>query len=207
MKDDKQKMIERFRNVKKLGFIKSNRKNNTGIGKTFEDYVGVVENNKKAPDLFGFEIKSHREDSSSYITLFTKSPDFPKGANTYLKEKFGIPYYTGSPIHKLHTSIFANHRNSFLEIYSFQLLNDREHEIIYIGIYDFATGNLLDKIVGYSYQSIQIKIDKKIHNSFYVNAEQKYEGEDNTSTLIVRKFTQDLPSIVSPFVRSRRYHV
>lgn len=35
MKSDKDKIIEKFLAVKGLGFVKSNRKNNTGIGKTF----------------------------------------------------------------------------------------------------------------------------------------------------------------------------
>lgn len=45
MKNDKEFIIDKFKEVKKLGFVPSHRKNNTGIGKTFEDYVGVVENN------------------------------------------------------------------------------------------------------------------------------------------------------------------
>ena len=79
---NKQRIIEAFEKVKALGWVKSHRRNNTGIGKTFEDYIGVIENNLNEPDLFGFEIKSHREESTSYVTLFTKSPSYPtKGAN------------------------------------------------------------------------------------------------------------------------------
>ena len=85
-------IIARFREVKALGWVKSNRKNNTGIGKTFEDYVGVVENNIDEPDLYGYEIKSHRTESNSYVTLFTKVPTFPQGANSILKEKYGSNY-------------------------------------------------------------------------------------------------------------------
>ena len=50
MNNNKQQIIERFKQIKALGFIKSNRKNNTGIGKTFEDYIGVLENNIDEPD-------------------------------------------------------------------------------------------------------------------------------------------------------------
>ena len=78
-------VISKFKEVKSLEYVPSNRANNTGIGKTFEDYIGVVENNLDEPDLAGFEIKSHRGASCSYVTLFTKSPSFPKRANAYLK--------------------------------------------------------------------------------------------------------------------------
>lgn len=102
---NREKMIEAFYKVKNLGWVESHRRNNTGIGKTFEDYVGVVENNLNEPDLFGYEIKSHRSESSSYVTLFTKSPSYPtKGANAYLKDHFGSNY-PDSKLKKLHTSI------------------------------------------------------------------------------------------------------
>lgn len=84
--ENKDFIISKFKEVKSLEYVPSNRANNTGIGKTFEDYIGVVENNLDEPDLAGFEIKSHRGASCSYVTLFTKSPSFPKRANAYLKD-------------------------------------------------------------------------------------------------------------------------
>ena len=90
--ENKDFIISKFKEVKSLEYVPSNRANNTGIGKTFEDYIGVVENNLDEPDLAGFEIKSHRGASCSYVTLFTKSPSCPKRANAYLKDKFGTPY-------------------------------------------------------------------------------------------------------------------
>ena len=62
-------IIEKFNEVKKIGYVKSHRENNTGIGKTFEDFMGVEENNIQGPDLLGYEIKSHREGSNSWVTL------------------------------------------------------------------------------------------------------------------------------------------
>ena len=35
-----------FSAVKSKGFIESHRTHNTGIGKTFEDAIGIVENNR-----------------------------------------------------------------------------------------------------------------------------------------------------------------
>ena len=37
--------------LKELGWIKSNRKHNTGIGKTLEDYLKIKENNIALPDF------------------------------------------------------------------------------------------------------------------------------------------------------------
>lgn len=178
MNNNREKMIKRFHQVKALGFVKSNRKNNTGIGKTFEDYVGVVENNIDEPDLFGYEIKSHREEASSYITLFTKSPDFPRQANTYLRDKYGIPYENNAELKKLHTSMFANKFNTFNNIYSFKLINDKEHEVIKIGIYDIISKELLDDSAGYTYKCLDNILHRKLKDLFYVSAIRKFERKD-----------------------------
>ena len=54
---DKQLIISEFQRIKNLGFVKSNRPNNRdgGIGNTFEDYLGVQENNLREADFEGFE--------------------------------------------------------------------------------------------------------------------------------------------------------
>ena len=52
--ENKDFIISKFKEVKSLEYVPSNRANNTGIGKTFEDYIGVVENNLDEPDLAGF---------------------------------------------------------------------------------------------------------------------------------------------------------
>lgn len=183
MESDKEKIIKEFNKVKALGFVPSHRKNNTGIGKTFEDYIGVVENNLAEPDLFGFEIKAHREEASSYVTLFTKAPSFPKKANTYLNNKYGEPYTEPEEkigLNKLHTSIFANSYNTFANKLSFKLINDRVQRTIKIGVYEKDTHNLIDDTVGYNYDALEKILKTKLHNLFYVGAERRYncKGEE-----------------------------
>ena len=175
---NKKIIIEEFRKVKALGFVKSNRKNNTGIGKTFEDYIGVVENNLNEPDLLGYEIKSHREEVSSYVTLFTKSPNFPKkGANAYLNKNFGTPYDNNPLLNKLHTSMFANRFNTYGGKYSFKLINDRGSKQIRIGIYDINTKKMIDDKVGYTYDCLETILHKKLKSLLYVSAERKFIDE------------------------------
>ncbi len=176
MEDNKEKIISIFNKVKALGFVPSHRKNNTGIGKTFEDYIGVVENNLAEPDLFGFEIKTHREKAESYVTLFTKAPSFPKRANTYLKNKYGEPDEEIG-LNTLHTSMFANNYNTFAGKLSFKLLNDRTQKTIRIGIYSKETHTLIDDTVGYHYDVLEKILKNKLHNLFYVGAERRYNDK------------------------------
>ena len=53
----------------------THRKGNTGIGKTYEDLVGIKENNSKDSDLSDAEIKCKRIKSKASTTLFTKNPN------------------------------------------------------------------------------------------------------------------------------------
>lgn len=171
---NKENMIAHFREVKALGWVRSRRANNTGIGKTFEDYVGVLENNIDEPDLFGFEIKAHREEAKSYVTLCTKAPTFPNGANAYLLQKFGTPYEDNPELHRLHTSMFANHQNSYGATYSFMLHNDRSAKEMRIEVYDMQSGHLLDDSCGYTYDVLEKIFANKLKNLLYVSAERKY---------------------------------
>ena len=176
--NNKEAMIAQFCNVQKLGWVKSRRRNNTGIGKTFEDYVGVVENNIDEPDLYGFEIKAHRDESSSYVTLCTKAPTFPYRANAYLLREFGTPYSEMPTLKRLHTSMFADHPNTYEGKYAFQLCNDRKVKEIRIEVYN-RTGKLLDNSCGYTYEVLEKILVKKLKNLFYVSADRKYEsGEE-----------------------------
>ncbi len=180
---NKEKIIDAFHKVKAMGWVKSHRSNNTGIGKTFEDYVGVVENNLNQPDLFGFEIKSHRAASSSYVTLFTKKPSHPaKGANAGLKDKFGT-FYPGSQEKKLHTSIFANRYNTYEGNLSFRLINRADERRIYIAVYDLSNTTLLDCSVYYTYDDIESALRDKLHNLFYVTAQSQILPDKTESFL------------------------
>ena len=169
----KEFIIKKFREVKKKGYVKSHRKNNTGIGKTFEDCIGVKENNIDEPDLAGYEIKAHREVAQSYITLFTKKPSFPRGANAYLKDNFGTPYDDIPNQKKLHTSIFADKANTYADKYAFRLINDRKKKCIFIAVYSIKSKKMLDCSCGYTYDDIEAVLKKKMKNLFYVSAETK----------------------------------
>ena len=175
--NNKEKMIARFQEVKAMGWVKSRRRNNTGIGKTFEDYVGVDENNIDEPDLFGFEIKAHREESSSYVTLCTKAPTFPKRANAYLLNSFGSPNEENPMIKRLHTSMFAEHQNTHMGKYAFNLNNNPNTKEVRIEVYDLLTGELLDNQCGYKYEVLEKIFAQKLKNLFYVSAERRFQDD------------------------------
>lgn len=80
--------IKRFNEIKAMGWVTTHRSGPTGIGKTLEDLLGIPENNIDGPDFGIYELKSCRLNSSSMLTLFTKTP-LPANSNTYLRKKYG----------------------------------------------------------------------------------------------------------------------
>jgi hypothetical protein len=80
--------LVKIRDIKNMGFVISHRSNDTGIGKTLEDLLGITENNIAGPDFDLYELKSARKNTSSMLTLFTKVPQ-PRNANRMLLDIFG----------------------------------------------------------------------------------------------------------------------
>jgi len=96
-----QEFINEFLKIKEQEWLKTHRSGPTGVGKTLEDLLGIVENNKGEPDFGEYELKSTRINSKSMLTIFTKSPE-PKGSNSVLLNKFG---YVVNGKKKLHITL------------------------------------------------------------------------------------------------------
>lgn len=96
--------IEKYKEICDLGWIKTHRAGDTGIGKTLEDLLGIEENNKGEPDFGDYELKASRVKASntSMLTLFTKEPN---DSVTKLFEKFSYEE-KGKP--KLHATLSAD---------------------------------------------------------------------------------------------------
>jgi hypothetical protein len=62
---------QKFAEIRGTGYIQSMRKGPTGIGYTLETLLGIRENNNARPDIEGAELKAHRAEQNSLITLFT----------------------------------------------------------------------------------------------------------------------------------------
>ena len=167
-----EKIIAEFNRIRNLGYISSNRTGNTGIGKTFEDHLGVIENNVKDPDFDGFEVKSQRTLAKSPITLFTKSPTHPANANEYLKQTFGKPDNMFPQHLVLHPSIFTTRDTLVHNEYRFRLVIDNEQERITIVVKDIDTGAVINDSVYYAFCDIQLM---KLYKLFVVWADTKVE--------------------------------
>ena len=105
---------KKLREIKKMGFVKTHRRGNTGIGKTLEDLLGIKENNIPLADIGGIaELKSCRKSAKSMITLFTLEP-LPRGGDRDRKllDNFGYSKRANQRFKELHSTLYCKRYNN-----------------------------------------------------------------------------------------------
>ncbi len=172
-----EKIESEFLRIKNLGFVENKRPNNKdgGIGNTFEDLLGVKENNLKDADYLGFEIKSKRMLNESLLSLFTKSPSNPKKANRFLKDNFGKAEESLNKLNVLHASIFGHHESLIYDKFFIKLEIDRENELLKLIVKD-KNLILVSDDVHWTFEALK-KASNKINKLFVVFAHHKKENE------------------------------
>lgn len=166
-----------FLAIKEKGFVESHRTHNTGIGKTFEDLIGITENNNFLADYEDvLELKSSRELSNSMVTLFTKAPTHPKGINSIMRERFGEPDQKAEGLKTVHTTFSALKFNTFFKRFGFKLEVNEEKRRIYILIKNLETDEIEDIEIYYEFDEIKNIIEKKLDYIAYIKTETKTEN-------------------------------
>lgn len=96
--------------LKSKGWIPSDRAGDTGIGKTIEDHLGIKENPLTQPDCtfqgVPVEIKAHRIQAKSMITLFTLEAGLRNLNDVQLMQRYG--YENGSGRRALKVTLTTN---------------------------------------------------------------------------------------------------
>ncbi len=104
----------KLKEIKKMGFVKTHRKGDTGIGKTLEDLLNIRENNIPLPDIGEIaELKSYRKEAKSMMTLFTLEP-LPKGGDRdrLLLNGFGYSKRDNNRSKELHSTLSCKKYNN-----------------------------------------------------------------------------------------------
>lgn len=166
------KIVAEFNRIKDLGYIKSNRTGNTGIGKTFEDFLGVKENNLKDPDFEGFEVKSKRKLSNSLTTLITQSPTSPRKINTVLREKFGYEV-EGINHNELRTNPAYGRYNTCRSGFGFKLQVNEDCERLELHIKNLSSEEVEMNNIYWSFDNLEDAINTKLKNLFFVKASKQ----------------------------------
>lgn len=151
-------------------WIPAKRYGDTAVGYTFEELLGKSEDNRSDPDLPELEIKAFRSNSNSAITLFTKSPDYPKSANSFIREEYGV---NG----QIHASIFGNKIIQYKDYFWFGLVPNDETQKLILEIYDPTLQRVENELeIYWEYQTLHNILCKKLKNLCLVQANSKKEN-------------------------------
>jgi hypothetical protein len=162
-------LIEKLKEIKKMGYIKTHRMGTTGIGKTLEDLLGIKENNIPGPNAAMIELKSARKNVTSMLTLFTKSP-LPQRSNSVLLRRYGYESSKGNEKKELHTTVNALRYNQLKGNLGFKI-NIEENGICLV--------NSQEEILGYwDKETLRKSFERKLRELLYVKAETKDHGSN-----------------------------
>lgn len=109
-------LTDKLSEIKRVGYIVSLRRGNTGIGYTLESLLELKENNLNSPDLGAIEIKSQRNGVSNRVTMFTFNRGVWKLKQKCLIEKYGYVDTLGSYTLYCTVSKIPNYQGLYLKV-------------------------------------------------------------------------------------------
>lgn len=146
----------------------THRNGDTGIGKTFEDLLDKKEDNFQLPDYGDIELKAHL-DNDSLITLFTKSPNLPRGINTFIRNTYG--YSEGSSnIKVLHSTVPSGRLtfNSKSQHY-FSIRNNQKNQSVDLVVFDKDKHEITSDVdAKWSYKALNKVLINKMPNKLVI---------------------------------------
>jgi len=158
-------LVERLNEISNL-WIPSHRAHDTGIGKTLEDLLGIKENNFPGPNGEEVELKSIRKNSSSMISLFTKTPS-PSSSIERLLNDYGYPSIKNPKEKNLHVDLYGNRYTEIKGVPSLMLeVTSDKINIV----------NLDKKLYGgWDYKVLRASFEAKLGRVLLVKADSRYK--------------------------------
>ncbi len=191
----KEKLIEKFKEIHKLGWVENRRDgNHGGIGNTLEDLLGIEENNLPIPNASEWELKAQKSNTSALTTLFhiEPSPRAIKFVPSMLLPQYGWKHQKAGTkypdnemsfrqtIHgKSHSDrgfIVKINRNEKKILISFDATKVAENQKSWLKTVQKRIGTAeLNPQPYWGFDDLKHKAGTKLLNTFYVQADVKKE--------------------------------
>ncbi len=150
-------------------WVSSNRVHDTGIGKTLEDLLGIKENNFPGPNGEKVELKSIRKNSSSMISLFTKTPSPSQSIKELLKD-YGYPSRNEPDKNVLHVDLYGNRFTEIKGVPSLKIdVTPERVDIMNIQGKEYG---------GWSYEVLRSSFEAKMYRVLLVKADSRGNREN-----------------------------
>lgn len=167
-----QELLTKCKNISRMGFVKTMKAGDTGIGFTFESLLGITANSSKSPDYKGIEIKTSRSKKNKG-TLLSMVPNWALSKIKSSEELVDKRGKLGShgPLKTIFNTLSATKVNS----HDLALLLS-ENEIFQT----FHSGGVTVKDVLWVLQDLIDRLSAKHKETFWIEAERR--GVTGSST-------------------------
>ncbi|MCX4364725.1 MAG: MvaI/BcnI family restriction endonuclease [Bacilli bacterium] len=168
--------IDKFYEIKNMGYIPSINNGSSGVGRTFEKALGIKGNCDVFPDFNGIEIKTKASKFHSELSLFNCTP---VGNVQYeierLKEKYGYPDRTYKKYKVLSASVNSLEERKVGIFYKFKLKVDKYHNKIVLLVFNLKN-EIVDDTTFWPIDLIESRFMGKCSLLAFINAEKSYNG-------------------------------
>jgi len=172
MNEDINNLTQKFNEIKKSGWVKSQYKGSASIGRTFELLIGKEPESFPIPDFEEIEIKTRYKYSNYHTTLFNAVPDSYLFEVNRIRQTYGYPDKIIKQAKVLKGYVYAN-KKTYLGIkYQFQLNINYEKELLVLNVYN-RNNKLIDNKTSWSFTLLKEKLFQKLKLLAVINTDKK----------------------------------
>lgn len=164
---------QKFKEIKRMGWILGDKHNTGSVGLLFESCLGKERENFEIPDFHGIEIKVKGRSKENNITLFNSAPDSYLMEVYRLKEEYGYPDQDFQEFKVFNVQINAKHKTKIPSGYKMQLYVNEALQIVELIVYD-KNNCLIDDKTSWTFALLEEKLTRKLSYLAYIEAESQY---------------------------------
>lgn len=166
-------LYDKFIHIKKVGWIKGNKKNKGAAGILFEELIGNTYNNFELPDYKGIEIKTKYSSKEKYISLFSAVPDSFLFEIKRIVESYGYPDKDYPQFNIFNMDIYSFKYNKSTSNYIFKLDVDLDKKQVILKVFD-SKFNLIDDKTRWSFELLKEKLERKLSYLAFIKVEKLF---------------------------------
>ena len=174
MKNDIVFLKTKFNEIKKMGWIKSEKSGSGAIGIMFENLLGLNENEFEIPDFGSIEIKTKSKSKYTHINLFNCAPTGPHYHEVEnIKDSFGYPDSEFKNFKVFNGDVFCNKLTKIGNTFYFKLNVYREKNKITLNVYD-KKKNKIEESTYWDFDILEEKLNRKLTYLAFIDADKKF---------------------------------
>lgn len=163
----------KFKEIRKMGWIKCDKNNFGTIGITFEKLIGVETNQFEIPDFYSIEIKTKSKSKYKQISLFNCVPTGPFYHEIErIKNSFGYPDSKLKRFKVFSGEVFCNKKAKIGRKYYFKLNVYENKKKITLSVYNIQNRKIEEQTY-WDFDILEEKLNRKLTYLALISVDKK----------------------------------